>query len=57
MEAPNIDIQREIADCYQPLFSLMVLEHDLVLLQQQMDEIIVACEKVKKGLVELRDHL
>jgi hypothetical protein len=38
--------EKELAAAYQPLFNLMN-EHGLVLTKQEMDEIIIAAEKVR----------
>ena len=39
--------EKELAAAYQPLFDLMANEHGLVLTKQEMDEIIIAAEKVR----------
>lgn len=41
-----------IANCYQPLFDLLQNEHQVTLIISEMDEIILAAEKVKKNLNE-----
>jgi predicted small metal-binding protein len=38
---------KELAECYQPLFDLMSKEHGLILTTSEMDEIIKAAIKVK----------
>ena len=41
-----MNIQKEIAEKYQPLFEHMMDEHGLILLCSQMDEIIILAQKV-----------
>ena len=38
--------EKELAAAYQPLFDLMANEHGLILIQQEMDEIILATTQV-----------
>jgi len=45
----NGDTQK-LAECYMPLFSLMSAEHNLILLEEEMQDIMEACEKVKENL-------
>jgi hypothetical protein len=41
--------EKELAAAYQPLFNLMN-EHGLVLIKQEMDDIIIAAEKVRDNI-------
>ena len=41
-----LNIQQEIAQCYQPLFDIMQQEHGVILTVGEMDEIIKAATKV-----------
>ena len=45
--------EKEIAAAYQPLFDLMANEHDLILIQQEMDEIINAALKVVNNMYRI----
>ena len=45
-------IQREIAAKYQGLFDLMFNEHEVILLEHQMDEIITEALKVIENFKE-----
>ena len=47
--------EKELAAAYQPLFDLMANEHDLILIQQEMDEIIIAAEKVVDNFKTLKN--
>jgi hypothetical protein len=40
----------EISKCYQPLFNLMANEHNLILLDSEMDEIIRTCLLVVENI-------
>ena len=42
--------EKELAAVYQPLFDLMANEHELILTRQEMDEIIIAAEKVRDNI-------
>jgi len=48
--------QKEIAELYQPLFDLMYNEHEIILTQSQMDDIIIACDKVKLNYISFKDE-
>ena len=41
---------KALAECYMPLFSLMSEEHNLILLEEEMQDIIEVCERVKENL-------
>lgn len=48
--------QKEIAECYQPLFSYLSKQHGLTLLKSEMDEIRSLVDEVNENLYEaLRD--
>jgi hypothetical protein len=42
--------EKELAAAYQPLFDLMANEHELILTKQEIDEIIIAAEKVRDNI-------
>ncbi len=46
----NTPNQKEIAECYQPLFDLIFKEHDKALTMSEMDEVISAASKVTRSL-------
>ena len=48
---------KQIVECYQPLFDLMHREHDRVLTVSEMDEIIKASFNVYNMLNEKIKHL
>lgn len=43
---------KELAECYQPLFDLMAEEHGIILTDSEMDEIIGKSEQVKQLFFE-----
>ena len=45
--------QKQLAECYQPLFELMYNEHDKILIISEMDEIIAAAFKVSNAVDNL----
>lgn len=45
--------EKDIIDCYRPLFNLMSSKYGLTLLQSEMDEIIEATDRVNESVSEL----
>ena len=48
--------EHDIAECYQPLFDLMLTEHGLTLTVSEMNEIITSANEVRKLIKELIDR-
>ena len=45
-----MEIQKETAEKFQPLFEIMLNEHDLILTISEMEDIIIVVQKVLKLL-------
>ena len=48
----KMDTQKETAEKFQPLFELMLNEHNLILTISEMEDIIIVVQKVLKLLSE-----
>lgn len=49
----NLTDMEQVSKCYYPLFFLMAQEHELILTNEEMDEIIQTANKVQKSINDL----